>query len=918
MKRPLATSRKVIWIAGAAILILCVVHATVASVLNLQPERAGRGLAYHVAGVTIAAAIYLLAVWQKKRASVAVAGVLVLGLLMRLTLLAAPPVLEDDFYRYLWDGSVVARGLNPYRYSPQEALAAASGESGADLSLAAAAIKPREVLPNVNNPHLTTIYPPVAQAGFAVAHFLTPYSVTMLRLVFLGFDLATFGLLLALLCRLHLDPGWTLIYWWNPVVLKWTYAGAHMDVMVFPFVLLAIYAALSLRPMLSGASLALAAGVKLWPVVLLPVLAWHWRGSLRRVFAGAITCTALTFLVLSPMFLTSSTALGGLWTYAESWQNNAGLYALLEGTLSLWLSDVDARVLARLVTVALLVTWILLVASRGSQTPRALTRSALLVVAAVFLLSPAQFPWYYGWIVPLLVFWPAPALLAYTLFLPLFHLTPQHPWLIWLQHGPFWLILGWEAHRAWSQTLPPQAVTHEQTAPLDITTARVAVVIPALNEELSIGRVVGAIPKWVSQIVVVDNGSTDATAEVAMAAGAQVVCERRRGYGAACLAGIAALDRPDIVVFLDADFSDDPSEMTRLVAPICSGKADFVIGSRTLGTCEPGALSLQQRFGNALACWLIRLFWRQPYTDLGPFRAIHFEALQRLEMDDKTYGWTIQMQLRAARLALRVMEVPVSYRRRIGESKISGTLRGVVGAGTRILSLIVREKFWRPKKPLRSRERVIVFARYPVPGKTKTRLIERLGENGAADLQDAMTRHTLARVARVVATRAVEAEIRFTGAEKERMASQYGREWICTHQGEGDLGERLSRAVQDAFEAGVSRLVLIGTDCPALTSDGLTSAFDALEEFDLVVGPAMDGGYYLLGLRQPCLQLFKGIDWGTNAALDQTLEAAKKLRLSIRFLALLRDVDRPEDLPAWEVENGQSKSTFGMVESQGR
>lgn len=218
----------------------------------------------------------------------------------------------------------------------------------------------------------------------------------------------------------------------------------------------------------------------------------------------------------------------------------------------------------------------------------------------------------------------------------------------------------------------------------------VAVVIPALNEEHAIGRVLAEIPGWVDRIVVADNGSTDHTAEVARGAGATVVIERERGYGAACLAGLAATGPAEIVVFLDGDYSDHPAEMATLVDPIAAGAADMVIGSRVTGTREAGSLMPQQRFGNWLATTLIRLIWRVRYTDLGPFRAIASASLARLVMSDRTYGWTVEMQIKAAIAGLRTAEVPVSYRRRIGVSKVSGTLRGTIKAGWKILSLIGR------------------------------------------------------------------------------------------------------------------------------------------------------------------------------------------------------------------------------------
>lgn len=216
------------------------------------------------------------------------------------------------------------------------------------------------------------------------------------------------------------------------------------------------------------------------------------------------------------------------------------------------------------------------------------------------------------------------------------------------------------------------------------------VVIPALDEERAIAQVVGALPRpLVRDVYVVDNGSRDRTAERARAAGARIVTEPRRGYGSACLAGIAALPADtEVVVFVDADGSDDPSELPGLVAPILDGRADLVLGSRTLGEAEPGALTPQQRVGNAIACAWLRARFGQPATDLGPFRAIRRAALDALQMRDTSYGWTVEMQIKAARRGLRYAEVPARYRRRIGVSKVSGTVRGVVGAGGKILGLL--------------------------------------------------------------------------------------------------------------------------------------------------------------------------------------------------------------------------------------
>jgi glycosyltransferase involved in cell wall biosynthesis len=226
---------------------------------------------------------------------------------------------------------------------------------------------------------------------------------------------------------------------------------------------------------------------------------------------------------------------------------------------------------------------------------------------------------------------------------------------------------------------------------------RLAVIIPALNEEQSIGAVLDAIPAALqAAVIVVDNGSTDRTAEIAAAHGAQVVAEPQRGYGAACLAGLAAVRDPEVVAFLDADLSDDPSLLPSLCAPILENGADLVIGSRMLGPREPGALPLHSRFGNWLAGRLLTYLYHQPTTDLGPFRAIRGATLQQLRMSDRGFGWTMEMQAKAARLRARTVETPVPYRRRIGRSKITGSLKASLLAGLIILSTAFRLLRWRP------------------------------------------------------------------------------------------------------------------------------------------------------------------------------------------------------------------------------
>lgn len=221
--------------------------------------------------------------------------------------------------------------------------------------------------------------------------------------------------------------------------------------------------------------------------------------------------------------------------------------------------------------------------------------------------------------------------------------------------------------------------------------ARIIVIIPVLNEEQSIGKVLAAIPALPEiTVIVADNGSQDRTPEIAKQYGAVVTVQPERGYGATCLRALQEAEKftPDVVVFLDGDYSDYPDEMPLLLAPILEEGYDLVIGSRLSGNRQKGALLPQAVFGNWLSTYLIQLFWKYRFTDLGPFRAVTWKALQRMQMQDRNFGWTVEMQIRAAQLGLRCCEIPVSYRKRIGRSKVTGTIKGSVMAGIVILRTI--------------------------------------------------------------------------------------------------------------------------------------------------------------------------------------------------------------------------------------
>ena len=227
--------------------------------------------------------------------------------------------------------------------------------------------------------------------------------------------------------------------------------------------------------------------------------------------------------------------------------------------------------------------------------------------------------------------------------------------------------------------------------------SQIKVIIPAYNEQDSIALVISEIPDVVDEIIVISNNSTDDTIINAKKAGATVLTENQKGYGYACLKGmdyVASLDeKPDVIVFLDGDYSDYPEELTKVVEPILNGKIDFVIGARVKRLREQGSMTPQQVFGNWLATLLMKLFFGAKFTDLGPFRAIRYDKLLALNMEDKTYGWTVEMQLKALKQKLNYTEVPVKYRNRIGVSKVSGTVKGTIFAGFKILGWIFKYSF---------------------------------------------------------------------------------------------------------------------------------------------------------------------------------------------------------------------------------
>jgi rSAM/selenodomain-associated transferase 1 len=460
---------------------------------------------------------------------------------------------------------------------------------------------------------------------------------------------------------------------------------------------------------------------------------------------------------------------------------------------------------------------------------------------------------------------------------------------------------------------------------------RTCIVIPSLNEAPVIERVVRGLRNClplqragIQDILVVDNGSTDGTAAIAAAAGARVVREPRRGYGRACLTGVLAASQAEVIVLMDADGSDVPEDILRVWEPVQAGAAALVMGSRVRGRCEPGALTPQQRAGNAVGTLLLRGLYGLRVSDLGPLRAIRRETLLKLEMREMTYGWSTEMLTKAASLGLTILEVPVDYRRRAGgQSKVAGTLRGTLKASGSILRTIARYRHWQPVQPPAvpapdaasmelmtpkqqpeppgTRRALFLVARLPLAGQTKTRLGRAIGDEQAARLYGAFLRDLGRRFTQ--AARADGYDLYWCyAAPDDRGDADFA---ACVPAGAALLrqqGQTLAERLWSGFRAlaarGYEQIVVLGSDSPHVPAAWITQAFAALEINEAVIGPSRDGGYYLLGQRAlPApVDLFTGITMSTATVCAETVRRAEEAGMSVAYLPATFDVDEASDL----------------------
>ena len=650
-----------------------------------------------VQGVLYFAAAWV--VWRARPSGSTLVVVLVFGALFRLSILFAPPLLSDDVYRYVWDGRVQAGGINPYRYIPEDE--------------AVSRFRDEAIYPDINRRDFApTMYPPLAEAIYLLTTRISE-SVTWMKATMIVFEGVTMWALMSLLASFGLPRQRALIYCWHPLIV-WEFAGSgHVDAAAIAFVSLALLARRRRLDGATGVALACATLVKFFPAILFPALYRRWGWKMPVFFALAIIAAYLPYL---------GVGVKGMFGYlpgylAEEGIRNGERFFILALARRLFGANFPQAaffILAGLILLGI-AAWFLCERERTQQ--RYVIRAFALAVIFTTLLSP-RYAWYFTWLICFLCFVP---------FVPVFYLTAAGFMLygLWLGEAerrltidlalyvPFIITgaIGFVARRRQGPTKVVGQEARSRTKPMSGNSpvrAHVSVVIPALNEESTIANVVRAVPRSIaSEVIVVDNGSDDRTVERAGDAGARVVRESRRGYGSACHAGFRACSpNCEIVVFLDGDGSDCPEQMHRLVDPIIGRTHDFVIGSRLLGRREPGSMYFQQVFAGRAISLILRILYGTRYTDMGPFRAIRRSALEGLGMREMTYGWPLEMQMRAARCGLRVLEVPVDYRRRAGgESKISGTVTGTLRAAIRIALTLARVALQRSESPNDWRER---------------------------------------------------------------------------------------------------------------------------------------------------------------------------------------------------------------------
>ncbi len=411
-----------------------------------------------VAILVFSGAVYLFTIFKTPRTDLKknqLIWVIGIGIILRVLMLFSAPILEDDYYRYLWDGAVTANGINPYMYSPEEVL----GGTGIPTELSELAEESGEIIHGINHPEVRTIYPPIAQAFFALSYWLDSWSLISWKLILIVFDLATLSLIFNALGILKLPSSYLIIYWWNPLLLKEIFNSAHLDVLVFPFVLSTIIMASQNRYIRSTVTLIIGMGIKLWPVFLLPILLRPIISKPKELLSALVVAAISIGILFLPIYLSGLDNSSGFIAYGQSWQNNDSAFRIL-----IYISELSLDLLhyetfhkytvARFLVIALIAIWIAYITLGKTFKNEDLFKKSLLIIAFVFLISPTQFPWYYTWLIPFLAIKPRFSLLLLTALLPMYYLRyyfePRGEieiftnLIVWVEFVPVWILLIWE------------------------------------------------------------------------------------------------------------------------------------------------------------------------------------------------------------------------------------------------------------------------------------------------------------------------------------------------------------------------------------------------------------------------------------------------------------------------------------------
>ncbi len=586
---------------------------------------------------------------------------------MRIPILLTAPTLSDDVYRFVWDGRVQSAGINPYLYSPSDpALADLRDEQHA----------------RINHPAVRTIYPLLSETVFRFANRISETPLGQ-KIAFATIDLGAIAALLWLLALMGKPAAWAALYAWSPVSVVEFAGSGHNDSLMILFLVLALIAFERKKEGLTALSLAAATMSKWIPVIVVPWLIVQRRWRALALYSAACAVMMIPFVTGVMNRIPSVPS-------ASDWIFNASVYS---GVATVVTDATLRKILIAPVLILFSVWW----ARRQAN----LSRYLYGVTLVLLLLGPVVHPWYLSWILPY-----ASVIGSVTCFVWAWAASLSYVVQIRYAEGGVWHLPGWVPVVEYAVVFGTllgvglrrmRRPTVQRAALSPVPKPVVSVVIPALNEEQAIGLVISSfLPGLVREVIVVDNGSTDNTAAVARAAGARVIQEPVRGYGRAVKRGLDAVSpESDVVVIADGDRADFPEDLPVLLDPIARGEAHMVIGSRTKAAL-PGSLMPQQRFGNWLTCGLIRFLYGHRYSDMGPFRALRRDALTAMKMGDENFGWNVEMQVKALQLGFAVKEVPVRYRPRIGQSKISGTLSGSFHAGRIILWSIYDYTFRRP------------------------------------------------------------------------------------------------------------------------------------------------------------------------------------------------------------------------------